>query len=159
MVTCLLNHKEQKTSVVSPILEDSHEVFASLRNGHVVESLALNMHFGEIGVSMVIHATDFALTQVKIKNDFDNINLDDQDSSLSETEKNQEELFLRMSAIEDAEGVINAIYDRFLTIRIKPSDFASELANMSSHIEKRLSQYLSKNRKADESTGILENFV
>ena len=47
LVTCLLTHREQKTSVASPLLEASHEIFASLRGGHLVESLALNINLAE----------------------------------------------------------------------------------------------------------------
>lgn len=145
MTTCLLNHKEQKTSVASPILEDSHEVFASLKNGHQVESLALNLGFGEIGVLVMLNATDFSLTQVKIKNNFDSESLSEEEHSLSEDERNREEIFLRMAAIDDVEKVIDALYRHYL--QLKTSSFSLVLDQMRNQIENRLGHYLRLDRK------------
>lgn len=146
LTTCLFNHKEQKTSIASPILEDSHEVFASLKNGHLVEALALSFSFGEITVSLMLHAQDFAITQVKIKNNYENSSLSDEENTLSEQEKNREEIFLRMAAIEDAEAIVDALYGHFLDVKLDDHSFKSTLKAMREQIEKRLGHYLRQDR-------------
>jgi hypothetical protein len=144
MTTCLLAHKEQKTSVSSPILEESHEAFASLKNGHVVESLALNLNFGEIIVSLMLHAHDFSLTQVKIKNNFDSEFLSGEEHSLNEDDKNREEIFLRMAAVDDVEIVVDTLYKCFL--KHKTRNYSEVIEKMKTQVEGRLSHYLRSNR-------------
>ena len=142
LVTCLLNHREQKTSVASPLLEDSHEIFASLRNGHVVESLAISIKFDEISVGLLIHADDFALTQVKISSNFENQSFAQEENTLSEAELVREEIFLRMAAVDDVGEIIDILYHHFLNIRLVPKNFANDVHFMRNQIEKRLSNYL-----------------
>jgi hypothetical protein len=148
MVTCLLNHKEQKTSLRNPLLEESHEAFASLRNGHVIESLALALNMGELALTVVLHAQDFGLSQVKIKNAFDSENLSDGEDELNEQERNREEIFLRMAALDDAERIINALYEHFLSLRLNDSSYSQELKLMRSQIEGRLGGYLANKEVA-----------
>lgn len=138
LVSCLLQHKEQKTSVVSPLLEESHEIFASFRNGHVVESLALNIGFGDYSVALQLNATDFSLSQVKLKNNYEDKDFfaAGEQETLSEQEKLREDIFLRMSALRDVEKVLDALFDEFL--RIRTSSYAEEVALMRKHIENRL---------------------
>ncbi|MCA9507647.1 MAG: hypothetical protein KC505_04400 [Myxococcales bacterium] len=137
LVTCLFNHKEQKTSITSPCLEESHEIFASLRNGHMVESLAIMIGFSDYSLHVQLNATDFALTQIKLKTDYENDDLN-QEESLSEQDKTREAIFLRMSAIKDLEKILDALFSRFLQIRLKT--YQQELSHMRQHIDKRLSQ-------------------
>ena len=117
VITSLLSHKEQKTSITCPILESSHEVFASLRNGHLVEALSLVVSLGELSVSFMIHAVDFSFTQVKIKNNFQSEILPHQDDGLNEADILQEEIFLRMNTLGELELVIDRLYTRFLEER------------------------------------------
>jgi len=144
LVTCLLTHREQKTSVASPLLEASHEVFASLRNGHLVESLAVNVALAEITIGLTLHASDFAFTQVKIKNNYESESLSEDEEALSEQDKNQEEVFLRLAAIDDAERVINGLYEHWVKQRMNSRDQAREVAGMREQIEKRLGSYIAK---------------
>lgn len=144
LVTCLLHHREQKTSVTSQLLEASHEVFASLRNGHVLESLALNIALAEINVNINLHAADFAITQAKIKNNYQSESLTDDEDSLSEYDKNQEEVFLRMAALDDAERVINGLFEYWLTMRTNARDYEHELTRMRTQVEHRLGSYLAR---------------
>jgi hypothetical protein len=151
LVTCLFTHREQKTSVASPLLEASHEVFASLRNGHLVESLALNIALAEITIGLTLHATDFAFTQVKIKNNYQSESLTDDEELLSEQDKNQEEIFLRCAALEDAERVINGLYEHWIRLRMNSRDQAREIARMRHQIEERLGSYIAKAGTRHES--------
>lgn len=144
MNTCLLSQKAQKTSIASPLLQESHEVFASLKNGHQVESLALGVSFGEIIVFVSIHAHDFSLTQVKIKNNFDAESLSDDEHSLDEDERMREEIFLRMAAIDDVEKVIDALYGHYL--KLKTASFSKVIEQMKRQIELRLGHYLKMDR-------------
>lgn len=146
LVTCLFTHREQKTSVASPLLEASHEVFASLRNGHLVESLAINIALAEITLNLTLHANDFAFTQVKIKNNYQSESLSDDEEALSEQDKNQEEVFLRLAAIDDAERVINGLYEHWVRLRMNSRDQALEMARMRQQIEERLGSYISKGK-------------
>src|SRR5262245_50940595 len=66
--TCLMNHKEQKTVICCPIMEDSHEVYASLKNGHVIESLALVLYHNDDSIKFLLHAHDGGITHVTISN-------------------------------------------------------------------------------------------
>lgn len=145
LVTCLLNHREQKTSVVSPILEESHEAFASIRNGHVIEALSINILLGDISVSLMIHSLDFSFTQIKIKNHFDNSLLDENDQRLNEEDQIREEVFLRMAVVEDIERLIGILYKHFLGLRTNGAVFLSAQKDMNEQVEKRLSHYLHRN--------------
>ena len=144
LVTCLFTHREQKTSVTSPLLEASHEVFASLRNGHVVESLAINIILAEISIGLTLHASDFALTQVKIKNNYQSESLSEDEENLSEHDKNQEEVFLRLAAVDDVERVINGLYEHWIKLRMNSQEQALELVRMRQQIEERLGSYIAK---------------
>lgn len=157
LVTCLFTHREQKTSVASPLLEASHEVFASLRGGHLVESLAINIALAEISLNLTLHANDFAFTQVKIKNNYQSDSLSDDEEALSEHDKNQEEVFLRLAAVEDAERVINGLFEHWLRIRMNSREQARELARMREQIEARLGTYISKGgAKFQNQTQVIE---
>lgn len=143
LVTCLLQHKEQKTSITSPILEESHEVFASLKNGHVIEALALAFLLGEAKISLVITAQDFAISQAKIINNFEMESHND-DAPLSDVDQIREDLFLRMAALHDVEAVIDRLYEKFLSLRIDTKHYPSLLHTMRDQVESRLSHYLRK---------------
>lgn len=149
LVSCILAHREQKTSVASPLLETSDEIFASLRSGQVVEMLAISVSLSEIVINITLHATDFALTQIKIKNNYESETLLEDEESLSEQDKNQEEVFLRLAALDDVERVLNGIFEYWLRLRLNPRDYAEELKRMRHQIEARLGNYAK--RAADES--------
>ncbi len=140
LVSCLLHHKEQKTSVVSPILEDSHEVFASLKNGHVIESLAIAMIIDQSKISLTLSAHDFGISQLKISTDFNSDDQDDDD--LSEEDQLREEIFLRMATLADVEAIIDRLFARFLTLRLDRRAYEQELIGMRKQIDQRLGQYL-----------------
>ncbi len=144
LVTCLLLHKEQKTSVVSPLLEDSHEVFASLKNGHVIEALSLAFLIDETKITLGLNAYDFALSQTKITANFERESVDDED--LSEDDQKREEIFLRMAALADAEEIIDRLYRKFVTLRLNRSAYSEHLRAMRTQVEERLGNYLKKGR-------------
>jgi hypothetical protein len=146
LVTCLFTHREQKTSVVNPVLEASNEIFASLRNGHVIESLVISIGLAEISIALTLHAVDFALTQVKIKNNYDNDALSDGEEALSEQDKNQEEIFLRLAAVEDTEAVVNGLFEHWLALRLDSSRYQKELMRMRGQIDQRLGTYITKHK-------------
>lgn len=146
LVTCLLLHKEQKTSVVSPLLEDSHEVFASLKNGHVIESLALAFLIDETKVTLSLHAQDFAIAQAKITANFENAQTEDDD--LDEDEQKREDVFLRLAALVDIEEIIDRLYRKFLSVRIDQANYAALLRTMREQVEDRLNNYLKKGKPA-----------
>lgn len=159
LVTCLLNHKEQKTTIISPILEDSHEVFASFKNGHLVEVLSLSVSQGDVRVDVTLHAQDFAFTQVKIKDNFDNDNLVDEDGGLSEEDQLREDVFLRIKAIENVEAIIDKLYAHYCSLRLDKAMFSTSLEHMRAQIDKRLnfhqqkkSVIVSHDYRADSST-------
>lgn len=143
LVTCLLNHKEQKTSIVSPLLEESHEVFASIKNGHVLESLSLVIGFDETKVSLTLHATDFAFTQVKIAENFENESFTEEED-FSEVDQTREEIFLRIKTLEETELVVNALYDAFYQERMTKESLKFYIKGMRLQVEERLDGYLQK---------------
>lgn len=143
MVTSLPHLREQKTSVQSPLLEQSHEAFASIKNGHLIESLALIINLSSFSVSLNIHASDFAITQAQIKSNYGKDALSEDEKALDEHEQNREEIFLRMAAIDDCEAVINALLESFLSIRLDKLSFERELEAMRKQVNKRLGNYLS----------------
>lgn len=157
LVTCLLGNKEQKTSVKSPVLEESHEAFASIKNGHVVESLSVVVSFSEISVSLMLHAQDFAFTQAQIKSNYGKEALSEDEEALDEKEQNREEIFLRVAALDDVERGIQALYEHFLALRLKESDYKQELLAMRQLVDKRLGSYLAqpKNNKDEIRPGAI----
>lgn len=143
LVTTSLINREQKTSVACPILEESHEVFASLRNGHVIESLSLSMSFGGVVVECTLMAQDFALTGVKIKNAYDAEPMSAKDEDLSEEDAIREDVFLRMAAVRDAEKIIDGLFSHFVTLRVD-SSYANVVRAMREQVDLRLGNYLKK---------------
>lgn len=140
--TCLFNHKEQKTSVNSPLLEESHEVFASIANGHLVENLSLVLSFGDYSASLQISAKDFSISQLKLKNDYENNDgLAMAEEPMNENDKLREETFLRMSALKDVERVIDAFLQKFLALRW---DYSAQVKKMREQVQTRLHDYLGK---------------
>lgn len=137
IVTTRLNHKEQKTSVVSPLLHESEEVFASIRNGHLVETLSLTLHTEDTTYFWTVNAHDFSITQVKIKNNFD----DDQgpnqegEEGLSVDDQVREQLFLRMKSLDRIEGITDALFFEFVDRRLQRSEYLSQMASMRAHIK------------------------
>lgn len=150
VVTCLLNHKEQKTSIVSPLLEDSHEVFASLKNGHVIEALSLVVAINDIKISLMLHAQDFSFTQLKIHQDFEDTSVDDENARLSEEDETREEIFLRVCALRDVEAVVNGIFAHFCQLRFSDGQYKEQMQKMRTQIENRLGHYL-KNKVSNDS--------
>lgn len=142
VVTCLFHHKEQKTTIASPILQESHEIFASFKNGHVVESLSINVVFDETVMNLTLHAQDFAFTQIKLNNSFDNTRED-----LTEDDQMREDMFLRMTALSDAEALMDSCFRAFLTLRV--NGYKSVQKSMREHVENRLSSYLSRGTVKD----------
>ena len=82
---------------------------------------------------------------MKIKNNYQSESLADDEEALSEQDKNQEEVFLRLAAVEDAERVINGLYEHWIRIRLNTRQQALELARMRQQIEQRLGSYITKN--------------
>jgi hypothetical protein len=150
MVTCLLHHKEQKTSVVSPLLEESHEVFASLRNGHVIEALALAFLIDETKITLTLHAQDFAISQTKITANF--TSEQSGDDNLAEDDQQREDVFLRMNTLADVEEIIDRLYRTFLALRVDYHSYGSSLAAMREQVADRLSNYLHKGHVAARPT-------
>ncbi|HXW52753.1 MAG TPA: hypothetical protein VEL47_01480 [Myxococcota bacterium] len=149
LVTCLFAHKEQKTTVASPVLESSHEVFASIKNGHLIEALSVKLSIGDINVGLALHAQDFAFTQIKIKNRFEDASLTDPDDDLDEHDFIREEIFLRTQALKDVERVIDALFARFLEERLRPKVYQDRLNAMRQQVEARLGSYLHKKATRD----------
>lgn len=149
LVTCMPQVKEQKTSVNSPILEASHEAFASIRNGHMIESLAISIQMASLSVVLNLHAQDFAITQAQIKSDYGKETLSEDEKSLDEHEQNREEIFLRLAAIDDAERVLNALFEHFLSLRLNEQTYKRELAMMRAQVDKRLGSYLAEPQISD----------
>jgi len=149
LVTCLPELKEQKTSVISPILEASHEAFASIRNGHMIETLSLTIKFSSLSVAFNLHAQDFAFTQAQLKSDFGKDSLLENEQSLDEKDKNREEIFLRMAALDDTERVIDAVFQYFLKLRLNEKAYKYELSLMRDQVDKRLGGYLAQPRSVE----------
>lgn len=144
LVSCLLHHKEQKTSIATPILEESHEVFASLKNGHVIETLALLVIIDDTKINFTLNAHDFAISQLKITAPF--VEENNEDTDLSEEEETREEIFLRMAAIADVEAIIDKLYARFLTLRLDGRAYPSVQKDMREQVDGRLGHYLGKGK-------------
>lgn len=144
VVTCLLTHKEQKNTIVCPSLKHSHEIYASLKNGHVIEALSLLLAFEDRTINFLLHASDGAYTQVKITNNFENASLAD-DEGLSEEDHMQEEIFLRNSALSDIELVIEKLYQQFLKHRLDAQGYKNYQHRMRQKIESRLAQHIHGN--------------
>lgn len=149
LVLGFLNNPQQKIAIESPILEGSHEVFASLKNGHVIEALSLSIGFDTMSVSFMMQAQDFSLSQIKIKNTFLEVSLEPDNEGLSEEDKTREDFFLRMAVLANLECLMDAFFNHFLLLRIDMR-YGAELLEMRRHIENRLHQFLeqsSANRK------------
>ena len=144
LVTCLLHHKEQKTSVKSPLLEDSHEVFASLKNGHVIESLGLLFLIDETKISFSLHAQDFALARTTITANFTSEKMNE--DNLDDDEQMREDVLLRMHSLADVEEIIDRLYHAFLSVRFDHHAYGMMLRTMRDQVEGRLSNYLNKGR-------------
>lgn len=153
LTTCLLNHKEQKTTISCPIMEESHEVYASLKNGHVIEALSLVLSLDEMKINCMVHAQDAAITQVKIQNNFDE-NSYAEDDGLTEEDQAREDVFLRAKALFDLEKVVDALYEHFLAVRVDAKQYVTTHNEMRALVEKRLADYLHKgqgqNKPLDE---------
>lgn len=118
LTTCLYINKNQKMSISSNNLENSHEVFASIKNGHVIDSLSLQILNGQISINFNINAQDFSLTKIHIKNDFNKDALFDEDQKLNIFDQNREELFLRMANLDIIENITNNLFLEYLTERL-----------------------------------------
>lgn len=136
IITTRLNHKEQKTSVVTPLLHESQEVFASIRNGHVVETMSFVMRNDETIYSWIVNAHDFSITQVKIKNNFDDDAQanNEQEEGLSFEDQVREQLFLRTKSLDVIDGIVDTLFSQFMKRRLQQSDYLSEMASMRAHV-------------------------
>jgi hypothetical protein len=140
IVTTLLNHREQKTTVASPLLLDSHEVYASIRNGHAVETLALVIRLSDTVVSFTLNAADFSFTQMKIKNNFEEEAQGQEEEGLTEQDQSREAIFLRMAATSQVETIVDAMFATFVKRRLAESAYTDEIIQMKSHVELRLKE-------------------
>ncbi|OPZ23158.1 MAG: hypothetical protein BWZ03_00625 [bacterium ADurb.BinA186] len=107
--------------------------------------MAITIGFSDYSINLQLNATDFALTQIKLKNNYEDS--DGEQEELSEQEKMRETIFLRMSAMKDMEKVLDALFAEFLTIRL--SSYAEEIKRMRQHVDERLEKCLGPGRREE----------
>lgn len=129
VVTCLYSNREQKTSIICPLLEKSYEIFASIKNGHLIESISLQLVIDQLIINFNISAKDFSINQIKINNDFD------KDNDLDETDQIREDIFLRMANLDAVENLINNIFLSFLKERLDSNMMPISTQNMKNIVE------------------------
>lgn len=141
VITSLIEHREQRTTIKSPVVEANHEVFASLKNGHLMESIALSVSMSEITVTFMLDARDFSFAQVKITSNF----VDEAwsvDHDLNQEDRLREEIFLRMATIEDVELVIDTLFRAFFDVRMNQARYHESIEQMRDQVKKRINSYL-----------------
>jgi hypothetical protein len=121
--SCLFDRPDYKTSVHNPTMEESREVIQSLLNGHVIESLSLEVYFSANLVSVVLNARDSSFSQLKIQADYEKNSLDD---GLEEKDALHEDIFLRLSMVQALENVYDALFLEFFRLRAEASRFKEE---------------------------------
>lgn len=144
---CLLGNKEQKTTINSPLLEESKEAFLCIKNGLLVENLSLAINIDDTNITLQLHAHDFSFNQLKIKENFDNdlndFSRDDSDNKLSERDQNHQDIMLRMATSDQVEGILNNIFNYFIDIRLSGKDYIILINHMRELVNNNLKQQLS----------------
>ncbi len=125
-----LGYKDRKTQLVSPMLDDSGEVFSAISSGQLISSMEMELVIAERMINFAIHASDGALTQVRLSQLFEESGdvADKQfgdDKAIDDEVSAETTLLLRMSALDDLEEIVDKLFQRFLTRRLAQA-FASE---------------------------------
>ena len=133
-----------RVQVSDPVIESSGEVLQAICGGSQVDSLAIEMIMGERVYSMVLHAKDAAITQVKFRDlfevsDKDGLLDDDvaaqshdagRDGFKDEALMQEEALILRMSVLDESEDILRGLYSKFLTRRLAQAFVAEDILHI-----------------------------
>lgn len=147
---------DARMNITSSMLDDSGEVLQALRAGLLIDTMALEMTINERTYHFALCGADGAFSQVKIDMSFDDkaeegFSLENiggasgspQDEKFSE----EEQMILRISALEEIEEIVDCLFDKFLRVRIAKDYVAKELGAMRSRIVEGLASKLPKTNK------------
>lgn len=130
-----------RVNVQGPMLDDSGEVLSAIRTGAYVQVLALDVVIAERIYSFTLHASDGAITLVKVKLLFDEKNNDalmiDEEgpgkaSKRRPTITDEELVLLRMSSLDEIEDLIDALFGKFLSRRLGQAFIAEDIKRIRS---------------------------
>lgn len=133
-----LNTSSSSVTVTGTALDDSGEVLQAFRAGALVDSLSIELHFSQTVYSFIINAKDASISQFKSVQPFaekttSSFTLEDaneNDSAGMQEIEDEGNVIIRMSALDETETILDALYELFLERRLHQAFVSQDLANM-----------------------------
>jgi len=122
-----LNGSAASVAVTGTSVDDSGEVLQAFRAGALVDALSLEIHFSQTVYTFTINAKDASISQFRSLQPFANESKEDDVEQEVEDEAN---VIIRMSALDEIEAIIDALFHEFVQRRIHQAFVTTDLANM-----------------------------
>lgn len=106
----------EKTVISGGAPADSKEAYESLKQGKIVSQAKIRIHHNEKEWVFVFVAAQMAMTGIKIP--------------ALMTKADDEKFFERMALIEEVDGLMRGLYEKFLSIRLDPKAWKEENKNL-----------------------------
>lgn len=134
---------DSRVQLSSPILENCGEVLQAISAGSQIMQLSLELVIHERVYSVAVNGRDGSLSEVKCREMFDSD--DDKEMRLEEEEKSagileEENVFLRMSFLDEVEDILRGLFSRFLTRRLAQAYVAEDVYDMRQLVVSGLAQ-------------------
>lgn len=137
-------------TVTGNALDDSGEVLQAFRAGALVDALSLEVHFSQTVYTFLVYAKDGSISQFKsqqpfaekIQSPFYDKREDEAEIEDSAELEDEGNLLIRMSALDEAEKILDALYRKFLERRIHQAFVSHDLTNMRRSVQEGLASKL-----------------
>lgn len=142
-------------TVTGAAIDDSGEVLQAFRAGALVDSLSLEIHFSQTTYTFTVNAKDGSISQFKILQPFKNDPVEKDEDQELEDEAN---VIVRMSALDEAEMIVDALFQEFVGRRLHQAFVTTDLANMRRSVSEGLQSKLPprEQKRSTGESGLLE---
>lgn len=144
-----------KVALASPRLDDSAELLSAIKDGSMIKSLALEVHFTDRVYTFTLNALDASIVGFKSKQNFQEEGPKAQEEDdVPHDVLEEESVLLRMSALDELDQMLDELYARFIARRLASDFVAKDIHAMRKSVVDGL-----KSRLGGESKVASENYL
>jgi hypothetical protein len=152
-----LSGSTASVTVTGTAVDDSGEVLQAFRAGALVDSLSLEIHFSQTVYTFSVNAQDASISQFRSAQPFAEKSLDHHEHGgepdLVDQERDQEledeaNVLIRMSALDEAEMIVDVLFQEFVQRRLHQAFVTGDLVNMRRSVSEGLQSKLPPKERA-----------
>lgn len=153
---------DARLTVSGSMLDDSGEVLQAVRSGCYIDTMIIDLVIAERSYTFTLNSLDGSLSQVKMQLGFDKGSdkslFEDESGEVKQEEPVDEEttLLLRMSALDEIDDLVDALFKRFLDKRLGQTFVSQEVQSIRAKVAEELLKKLPRSATPNPK-GLMEH--